>query len=172
MRLLTPTQQGISWLTRKAIGLATITLSVSEYAEPDPASDNKPVVHIDIEQTATGGIRGTTERRVFSWTEHDHQDHIFGSCVGQSRFVRGSRDENGKVRPDVDVQTRIGGNGVDDNTVRRFLRGEILPDGTESEGFLVDEVKDVEGVDLGEGEGIWVQNWVRNKDSGWTAEQV
>lgn len=165
-------QQGISWITRKAISYATITLSISEYVEPDPAADNKPVVNINIEQTATGGIKGTTEKRVLSWVEREHSDHIFGNCVGQSRFVRGSKDENGKVRPDVDVQTKIGGNGVDDNTVRRFLRGEILPDGTETEGFLVEEAKEGDGVELGEGEGIWVQSWVKNKDVGWTAEQV
>ncbi|KAL2005636.1 hypothetical protein VTN00DRAFT_10129 [Thermoascus crustaceus] len=175
--LSTPTDpilklQGISWITRKAISYATITLSISEYAEADPAADNKPIVHIDVEQTATGGIRGTTEKRVLSWVEREHSDHIFGNCVGQSRFVRGSKDENGKVRPDVDVQTKIGGNGVDDNTVRRFLRGEILPDGTETEGFLVEEAKEGDGVELGEGEGIWVQSWVKNKDVGWTAEQV
>lgn len=99
-----------------------------------------------------------------NWTEREHKDHIFGTVVGKSRFFRGSKGADGKVRPNVDVQTN-----VQDEKVRRFLRGEILADGTEVEGFLVEEPT---GDDLGEGEGLWLQSFVRNVDSGWTAEQV
>ncbi|KAL1984108.1 hypothetical protein VTN96DRAFT_9608 [Rasamsonia emersonii] len=155
--------QGISWIVRKAIQYATVTLHVTQYTETDPET-SKPVVKIDISQVTTGGLSGTTEKRVMNWTEREHKDHIFGTVVGKSRFFRGSKGADGKVRPNVDVQTN-----VQDEKVRRFLRGEILADGTEVEGFLVEEPT---GDDLGEGEGLWLQSFVRNVDSGWTAEQI
>ena len=73
--------QGVSWLTRKAIGFATITLHTKQYTD----SDN--ITHIDIDQTATGGIKGTTEIRVLNWTEREHDDHIFGRVKGRSRWL-------------------------------------------------------------------------------------
>ena len=72
--------QGIGWFTRKAISLATITLHSKQY------TDDKGVVHIDIEQTATGGIKGTTELRQLDWQEREHEDHIFGKLKGQTRW--------------------------------------------------------------------------------------
>lgn len=42
--------------------MATITLAVKQYRDDDG------VEHIDIEQTATGGIKGTTENRTLDWT--------------------------------------------------------------------------------------------------------
>ncbi|GAE00074.1 conserved hypothetical protein [Paecilomyces variotii No. 5] len=169
--LSTPTDpilqlQGMSWLTRKALSYATVTLSVTQYRD----SENKSLAHIDIDQTLTGGIKGTTETRITDWTEREHKDHIFGAVVGQTRLVRGSKGEDGKLRPKTEYQTKIGGNGVDDEKIQKFLNGEILPDGTESEGWLLDPV----GEDFGEGEGLFLQNWVRNIDEGygWTAEQI
>jgi hypothetical protein len=44
-------------------------------------------VHIDIEQTATGGIKGTTENRTLDWVKHKHNDHVFGNIEGQSEWV-------------------------------------------------------------------------------------
>ncbi|TVY54938.1 hypothetical protein LSUE1_G009423, partial [Lachnellula suecica] len=75
--------QGVSWFTRKAISLATITLHTKQYTD----SDNE--THIDIEQTATGGIKGTTEIRVLNWSERTHTDSIFGTVKGRSRWLSG-----------------------------------------------------------------------------------
>lgn len=129
------------------------------------------MTHIDIDQVTTGGLRGTSEKRVSDWKNREHSDHIFGNVIGQSRFVRGSADAAGKVRPNLEVLTQIGGNGVDDETVRKFLRGEILTDGEECEGFLVEADPADE---VGAGEGLFFQSWVVNQDPGygWTAEQV
>lgn len=152
-------QQGMSWVTRKAISYATVTLNVNQY------TDSENVGHIDIDQTLTGGIKGTTEKRIADWNGREHSDHIFGTVEGRSRFLSGSKGEDGKVRPDVDVCTNIGGNGVGDARVKKFLRGEILADDSECEGFLVED---------GDGLGVWFQSFVENKDEGygWTAEQV
>lgn len=144
----------MSWLTRKAIGLATLTLHVKQYTD----ETNTP--HIDISQTITGGIPGTTELRALSWEPKEHTDHIFGTVNGRSRYVGAATGADGKVRPDVDVQTKVG-DEKEQAAVVRFLKGETLADGTEVEGFLT-----------GEGEDSWVQSWVESLDNGWTAEQV
>ncbi|EAW10712.1 uncharacterized protein ACLA_051840 [Aspergillus clavatus NRRL 1] len=153
--------QGVGWVTRKAIGLASVTLKVTSYAD---AQDAK-VLHVDIDQIVTGGLKGTSEKRQTDWTDREHTDHIFGRLQGRSRLLRGSKGDDSKVRPDVEVYTKI-----DDAKVKQFLRGEILADGSASEGFLVDNV----GEEYGEGEGLWLQSWVVNQDSGygWTAEQI
>lgn len=154
-------QQGINWVTRKAISFATVTLVVKEY----PDSEDAKVVHIDIDQVLTGGLKGTSEKRISDWEEREHQDHIFGKVLGRSRLIRGSKGDDGKVRPVIDINTEI-----NDPKVKQFLRGEILIDGTPCEGFLVDN----EGEEYGEGEGLFLQSFVVNQDEGygWTAEQV
>jgi hypothetical protein len=53
--------QGIGWFIRKAIGLATVSLEVKQYEGPpseDSPADAPHVTHVDIEQTATGGLKG------------------------------------------------------------------------------------------------------------------
>ncbi|KAK0127231.1 hypothetical protein ONS96_006784 [Cadophora gregata f. sp. sojae] len=71
--------QGIGWWTRKAISLATVTLHTKQYVEEN-------ITHIDIEQTATGGVKGTTELRALNWVEHTHTDHVFGTVKGKARW--------------------------------------------------------------------------------------
>jgi hypothetical protein len=73
--------QGIGWFTRRAISFATVTLHVKQY------TDEAGNTHIDIEQTATGGIKGTTETRELTWTFNEHEDHIFGKVKGRSRWL-------------------------------------------------------------------------------------
>ncbi|KAE9367748.1 hypothetical protein N431DRAFT_416569 [Stipitochalara longipes BDJ] len=73
--------QGINWWTRKAISFATVTLHTKQY------TDDSSVTHIDIQQTATGGIKGTAELRELDWTERSHEDHIFGNLKGKSRWL-------------------------------------------------------------------------------------
>jgi len=67
---------------RKAIGLSTVTLHVKEY------KDDEDLTHIDIEQTATGGIKGTTELRILDNKPREHEDHIFGRLCGRSRWLK------------------------------------------------------------------------------------
>ncbi|OCK82751.1 hypothetical protein K432DRAFT_380151, partial [Lepidopterella palustris CBS 459.81] len=74
--------QGIGWLTRKALGLATVTQHLKQY----PDAHNPSVVHIDFSQTVTGGIKGTTELRTLDWQYRPHSDHFFGDLNGRSRW--------------------------------------------------------------------------------------
>ncbi|KAL4896754.1 hypothetical protein BDV59DRAFT_171416 [Aspergillus ambiguus] len=153
------TLQGMGWFLRKAISLAYITAEVKQYAdEKDPQ-----ISHIDIKQYVTGGIEGTTENRTTDWQTREHQDHIFGRVEGQSKFFRGSKSADGKVRPNHAWSTE-----TDDEQVKKFLNGEILKDGSECDGWIVENL----GEEYGEGEGLWLQSFVRSLDSTWTAEQI
>lgn len=132
-----------------------------------PDESNPPVYHIDIDQVITGGIPGSSEKRELDWEERPHSDSIFGNLRGRSRMFRGAKGEDGKVRPAIEIQTKVGEPEADAK-VQRFLRGEILADGSASEGFIVDD----EGNEFGQGEGLWAQSWVVNDEYAWTAEQV
>lgn len=73
--------QGVGWMTRKAISIATLYLDVNHFTEDG-------IEQIIIDQTITGGIKGTKEHRKFDWVERPHEDHIFGPVLGKSsRFT-------------------------------------------------------------------------------------
>ena len=69
-------------MQRKLVGLATVTLSISQHKSEDS------LTHIDIEVTATGGIKGTTEYRTLDWEVRGHKDQMFGDVKGQSRWIK------------------------------------------------------------------------------------
>jgi len=69
------------------ITMTTVTLSVKQYEEDG-------VTHIDIEQTGTGGIKGSTERRTLDWNERETNSPIFGHIRGKSRWVSLSEIED------------------------------------------------------------------------------
>lgn len=79
--------QGIGWLTRKAIGLATVTLHVHEYV-----NDTTGRTHFDIAQTATGGLKGTTENRIADDEWREHADWLFGRVKGRTRWLASRAD--------------------------------------------------------------------------------
>ncbi|KAJ6014475.1 hypothetical protein N7540_009066 [Penicillium herquei] len=155
--------QGMSWFLRKGLSYATVTLHIKEYTD----SENPLVYHIDADQVITGGIKGTSERRVLDWTEREHTDDIFGTVRGLSKMVRGAKNEDGKLIPAVELQSKVGEPELDAK-VQKFLLGDILLDGSENGGFLLDD----EGDEFGEGEGLFVHSWVVNEKSQWTAEQI
>ncbi|KAJ6067885.1 uncharacterized protein N7446_004922 [Penicillium canescens] len=159
--------QGIPWPLRKAICLTNIRLRISTYTAKDIDinidAHPEPVKVIDVLQTTTGNLAGTNEVRTMNWALQKHKDYIFGTVKSWSRFIDGARDMKGNMRPDVEVQTE-----VTDNSITKFLRGEILPDGiTRCEGFLVEP-----GGGDGFSRGCWVQTFARGVDTGWTAEQI
>ncbi|OAG43201.1 hypothetical protein AYO21_02487 [Fonsecaea monophora] len=108
--------QGVPWLKRKIILLATVTLSVKEYI------DDKDTTHIDLDQTATGGIQGTRELRTLDWSETIHRDHIFGTLKSRNRWVS-------------DLKTCESGNGgpLDQYLTEGWLDEKVGPNG---EGFV------------------------------------
>jgi hypothetical protein len=46
------------------------------------------VEHIDIDQIATGGIKGTSEHRTLDGVEREHEDYIFGKVKGVTTWVK------------------------------------------------------------------------------------
>jgi hypothetical protein len=64
----------------------------------DHHKDDSGVEHIDIAQTLTGGIPGTTENRTLDWTFREHEDYLFGPCLGKSRRVRLEEIDNKYLR--------------------------------------------------------------------------
>ncbi|KAF9648227.1 hypothetical protein BDM02DRAFT_3144633, partial [Thelephora ganbajun] len=73
--------QGVSWALRKAITLATVTLSIKHH------TDDLGVEHIEVVNTLTGGIPGNTELSVMDWTDRAHEDYVFGKVLGRSKRV-------------------------------------------------------------------------------------
>ncbi|KAE8332827.1 hypothetical protein BDV39DRAFT_199828 [Aspergillus sergii] len=148
--------QGVPWLLRKAMAAVTLYVNITTYETPRPES-REPVTNIDFNQTASGKLGGTTEKRTLSWEIKEHKDYIFGEVQGRSEFVHGSPDSSGHIRPEFELNTEV------DNAqeVKRFLRGENRLDSPDGAGFIC------EG-----SEGAWVHTFERSVSSGWTAEQV
>lgn len=57
----------------------TLTLSVKHY------TDEAGIEHIDIDQTLSGAISGTSENRPLDWQERDEQDDVFGLVTEKTR---------------------------------------------------------------------------------------
>ncbi|KAG2045003.1 hypothetical protein BDR03DRAFT_976887 [Suillus americanus] len=80
--------QGVSWFKRRAISMFTLTLGVKHYT--DEAGNE----HIDVEQTLSGGIKGTNEDRTLDWEERSDIDDVFGAVIGQSKKVKAEEVED------------------------------------------------------------------------------
>jgi hypothetical protein len=97
----------------EAMSVYVYALTSSPVAELHPDSapaeetpNGPPVPHIDIEQTATGGVKGTTELRTLDWTYRTHSDWLFGTLQGKSRIttlkaiVDETKEEGGEAAKD------------------------------------------------------------------------
>jgi hypothetical protein len=74
--------QGIGWLTRKAIGAATVTQHLKQGVAEDGVS-----VRIDVTQLVSGGVKGNSEDHRMNWEFGEHSDWLFGSVKGRSRYT-------------------------------------------------------------------------------------
>jgi hypothetical protein len=83
-------------VTRKAVTMTTLTLHVKQYvAPPSPPADpatSPEATHIEIEQTGTGGFKGSTERRCLDGTWREHTDWLFGHVRGRSTWLATAAD--------------------------------------------------------------------------------
>ncbi|KAJ4196530.1 Hypothetical protein NCS54_00062500 [Fusarium falciforme] len=80
--------QGIGYLTRKGINIATITLDINQYTAPPkpPNTSTDLFTHVDIVQSASG-LTSTKENRCLDETFREHSDWLFGNVKGSSKFV-------------------------------------------------------------------------------------
>jgi len=79
--------QGVSWIKRTIIARATVTLHTKQYTGSADDADGAGATHIDIDQTLSGGINGSTEKRTLDWVGRSHYDDTFGDVVGRSRWL-------------------------------------------------------------------------------------
>nr|MCV5142806.1 hypothetical protein [Escherichia coli] len=91
------TLQHISHLPRKLITSVTLTLDIKQFSAPpsppaDADSSAPAVIHIEIDQTGTGGMKGTSEKRCLDNVFRDHKDWLFGHVKGQTRWVTSSEE--------------------------------------------------------------------------------
>lgn len=144
--------QGVGWMLRKTIGLATVTLHVKQYTGPPraPSTSAEDATHIDVEQTLTGGVQGNAEQRCLDWEAREHRDWLFGTVRGQSRFVSLS-DLNSWVPETYGAYLR-GGGGDDDGG--EWLEGEAENRGPLGESHVLSHVQNTD------------------EGRGWTATQI
>lgn len=153
--------QGIGWVTRKAVSMTTVTLHVKQYTAPPspPADPSGPeATHIDIEQTGTGGVKGSTELRCLDSNFRDHSDWLFGLVRGQSKWIA-----------PADIQDpHLAGAGA-------WLEGEAEAGGPNGETHVLSHVESVDngwtatqiwGFQLVEGERKYVRHIVITKGTG------
>ncbi|ETI28713.1 hypothetical protein G647_01164 [Cladophialophora carrionii CBS 160.54] len=129
--------QGLSWLTRTAIRLATVVLTIKEYKQDD-------IYHVDITSVASG-LSTTQENRTLDWKEREHADRIFGNCRGKSRLWKTG-------------EFKMEGPGSEEDAA--FLQAHKLKDGQTDSKFLDDEhvqslVKNVDDAGGWQAEMVW-----------------
>ncbi|KAF9010369.1 hypothetical protein BDZ89DRAFT_1047630 [Hymenopellis radicata] len=73
--------QGVSWIKRKAISAASVTLHIKHYTDADG------IERIDIERKGPGG-NTTTEDRVLTWTDKHADNPLLGPVIAKSRRVK------------------------------------------------------------------------------------
>ncbi|KAH7087011.1 hypothetical protein FB567DRAFT_471107 [Paraphoma chrysanthemicola] len=121
--------QGIGWLTRKAIGLATVTQHLKQY--PTTGADGSPATQIDIDQTSTGGVKGTSEKRTLDWQYRGHTDWLFGTLQGKTRYntLQAVTEENkGKGVEEEDAKFLVEG------WLKETEEGEIVESFVDNDG--------------------------------------
>ncbi|TQS34688.1 hypothetical protein Golomagni_04920 [Golovinomyces magnicellulatus] len=73
--------QGVSWGLRTTIGLMTLTLNVKQTV------DANGTTVIVIDQVGTAGFKGTTETRTLDSSLKTHDDYVFGTVEGCTRWI-------------------------------------------------------------------------------------
>ncbi|KAL4908467.1 hypothetical protein BDW74DRAFT_101077 [Aspergillus multicolor] len=159
--------QGLSWPLRKMICLAGVRIEMITKSNLDPA---QTVITVNVTPTGTGGMAASTETRKMDWSAFEKNDFLFGLCQERSEFLHGSKDDQGREYPNVNMQTEVG-----DLRAGRFLRGEINEHGSETEWDVSPHVVgDEKETEQEPKQNIWVHTFVRNLNggNGWTAEQI
>ncbi|KAL3473102.1 hypothetical protein BJX99DRAFT_261648 [Aspergillus californicus] len=145
--------QGIGWITRKALLAAAVTLKITQDADVTQQS-TKPVKCITLEQIVSGGFGGGPEKRLLTWSKMKHDDRLFGRVAIQSHYTPGLRNSGGGVQPVFAAATT----GIDAN-IESFLKEPVFID-----GYTEVAEKNMEEV--------FLHDFIRSEDAGWTAEQI
>lgn len=128
--------------------MSTVTLKITQGSD---SADLDADGWITLEQTLTGGIRGSPEKRQLDWTAFEHNDTMFGCVLVQSRHIPAAMDSDGRWRPVLEVQTQIDRPGIES-----FFKESLIPDQSIRENK----------------ETAFMHDYVQSSNGGWTAEQV
>jgi len=74
--------QGVGWMKRKAVGIATMTNYVRHY------TDDSGVECIDIKNVLTGGLKAIDENRTLNWTDRQVNHDLWGPIVDRAKRVQ------------------------------------------------------------------------------------
>lgn len=73
--------QGVNWLTRKALNVGSITMTIKQYA------DEAGFTHLTIDSKSGSGLPGSTESHLLN-NETRHPNHpLFGKITGRTAWV-------------------------------------------------------------------------------------
>ncbi|KAL4934074.1 uncharacterized protein BDV17DRAFT_285815 [Aspergillus undulatus] len=167
--------QGIGWLRRKAVLSGTVTLKIvqSTSTSTPPLTgtttsvncsgsdlDTELITRITAQQGLRGVFPGVEQTRSLDWTETSQVDAVSGSALlVRSRFVRGIKDGEGRVRPVLKVETA--GSKQDRSDVEAYLGSSVSA-----------PVETAEGGGETAREKAFVQDFIRCEELGWTVEQI
>nr|QYO45714.1 LCCL-domain containing protein [Beauveria bassiana] len=84
--------QGVNWLMRKVITMATVTLIVTQTKD---ASGN---ILLDIENKPSGGMPGAVEKRVLNWEPVELNHTLFGNIAAARASSRSTRSRTSGSR--------------------------------------------------------------------------
>ncbi|KAK7457081.1 hypothetical protein VKT23_010382 [Stygiomarasmius scandens] len=125
--------QGMGWLKRKAISIATITLKVNHLTDADGLEN------VNVDQTLTGGIPASSERRPLDWTERQIADPNFGHVVEKMRRIRLDELENEFLKKGWEQDTQE--NGV----LHLWIKSDTPKSGTTWYGDQVWGIEEING---------------------------
>jgi len=73
--------QGVGWMTRKTLSYATVTVKLTH------TTNDAGVETIQVDNTVTGGIKGSSETRILDWEWRSQTDHVWGTFKSRARRV-------------------------------------------------------------------------------------
>jgi hypothetical protein len=129
--------QGIRWLARTAISMASMAFEIKHQIDDDG------VEHLDLDEYAiNGGIAATKEHRTLSWSAAEHDDIAFGPMIIKSRrcqaeeikedfLTMGWTDEtyeHGLIQALITSNTEKSGLGWTTNEVSNLVIYPLQPD--------------------------------------------
>lgn len=137
--------------------MSTATLKITQGSDADGNSATwAPSEWMKLEPALAGGLEGTPEKRLLTWTEYEHDDTLFGRVVIRSHYISGQRIADSRVRPLVEPFTKI----------------VAKPD---AESILTEAVvmaTEIAGAEEETMDKAFIHDFIRSVYNGWTAEQV
>ncbi|KAJ3520864.1 hypothetical protein NM688_g9099 [Phlebia brevispora] len=73
--------QGVSFMTRKALGMTTLTVTLTHTKDGD-------VEKVVTEQVLSGGVGASTEERILDWEARPYENKLFNKTTGKSKRVK------------------------------------------------------------------------------------